>query len=175
MPREEKWAKGDFIVVFIAALLGSAADFVLGNRNNSLTGQKSKFAEDLAKLHKHEAGAPIDYQGDNYTGGSHRIKSRGHDVLRFIDGIKMFKEGQFIGVDGELIPFNQNGNDYAQLNLILAAGRYVKHMAADLCSSYSLPIPGYSFIMEGGNSQQMRNLKAQTIHMYRQGLLMDLN
>src|SRR5574344_2350613 len=34
LPREEKWAKSDFIVTFIAALLGCAADIILSNRDN---------------------------------------------------------------------------------------------------------------------------------------------
>ena len=36
LPRQEKWTKADFIVVFIAALIGGLADIFLSNRNNDL-------------------------------------------------------------------------------------------------------------------------------------------
>lgn len=169
LPREEEWVKNDYVVVFAAALIGGAADFIFGNRKNQLTGKGSKFAEELNKLHKHEGGAPIDFQGKGYEGGYHRAFSRGHDILRFYDGIKMFKEGKFIGVDGFVTTVNQNGTQYEQMALIDACVKYSKHMAADFCSTCSLPIPGFSFIMEGGNSQQMRNLKALTLTMYHEG------
>lgn len=33
LPREEKWTKADFIVVFVAAVIGGVVDFILSNRD----------------------------------------------------------------------------------------------------------------------------------------------
>jgi large subunit ribosomal protein L15 len=131
LPREDKWTKADFIIVFIAAVVGSITDFVLGNRDNKYTGKNSKFSEWLNEnLHEgnHSTNASIDFQGKNFGGGYHRELSRGHDILRFIDGIKMFKEGKFKGkyfADGvayfvEEVVNPKNNVPYAQLSTIEA-------------------------------------------------------
>ena len=172
LTEREKWTKSDFIAVFIAALIGCIADLVLGDRNNKLTGQNSKFSKWLNEFHKHEPGAPIDYQGPHFGGGHHRNRSRGHDLLRFIEAILMFKNGEFRGVyykDGVAhyvkTNLNQFGNAYQKLGTIDAIVRYVKHMLADFCSTYSLPFPGSSFLAECGN----RDLRKFSAVMYENG------
>lgn len=170
LPREEKWQKDDFIVVFIAALIGGVVDFILSNRNNSATGQHSKFSEwlnDTFHEGKHATNAPIDYQGKNFGGGYHRELSRGHDIARFADGIKMFKNGTFEGVryvDGVahkvVMTANQYGNPYAQMTTIEAIVGYAQHMFADLFSKVSLPFPGYSFLAES----KSRDVAADMYH-----------
>jgi len=170
LPREEQWIKSDYIVVFVAAFIGSAADLIFGNRDNPITGQGSKFAEKLNELHVHEGGAPIDYQGKGYGGGYHRNDSKGHDILRFYEAIKMFKEGRFEGVDGFEINVNQFGNKYdPEVLLRDAIIKYDKHMAADFCSMTSLPIPGFSFLLEGGDNRQIANLRLLSKKMYQDG------
>lgn len=173
LPREDKWTKADFITVFIAAIIGSVIDFILGNRNNDLTGQKSKFSDWLNdKFHEghHATNAPIDYQGEGFGGGYHRELSRGHDLLRFVDGIKMFKEGKFEGVtfvDGVakkvIKTTNQYGTPYAQLSTIEALLNYSQHMFADLFSKVSLPLPGYSFFREC-DSREIRKFASDLYH-----------
>lgn len=175
LPREEKWHKADFIVVFVAALIGSVVDFILSNRNNSATGQQSKFSEwlnDTFHEGKHATNAPIDYQGKNFGGGYHRELSKGHDIARFADGIKMFKNGTFEGVryvDGVahkvVMTANQYGNPYAQLTTIEAIFGYAQHMFADLFSKVSLPFPGYSFLAESSN----RDVRKFAADMYHNG------
>ena len=174
LSREEKWVKNDFIAVFIAALLGGTTDFIFGNRNNPLTGQGSDFAIELSeKFHNHAPNAPIDYQGEGFGGPEHRLKSKGHDILRFVEGIEMFKNGQFEGayhvghgkVVEAVVKANQYGTPYEQLSTINAILAYAQHMFGDLFSSYSLPFPGYSFIMNSDN----RALRKMTIDMYRNG------
>lgn len=176
LPREEKWAKSDFIVTFIAALLGCAADIILSNRDNKFTGSDSSFSKKLNELHektfKHKTGAPIDYQGKGFGGGHHRELSQGHDLARFVEGIKMFKNGQFEGVrvvNNQVIKVvstvNQYGNPYAQLSTIEAIINYAGHMFADLFSTYSLPFPGYFFLRES-SSRDTRLLAAD---MYKNG------
>lgn len=175
LPREEKWTKADFIVVFIAAIVGSVVDFVLSNRNNKATGQHSKFSEwlnDTFHEGKHPTNAPIDYQGKGFGGGYHRELSKGHDIARFAEGIKMFKNGTFEGVryvNGVAEPVkvvaNQFGNPYATLSTIEAIIGYAQHMFADLFSKVSLPFPGYSFLTESSN----RDVRKFAADMYHNG------
>lgn len=178
LPRKEKWVKADFIVVFIASTIGSLSDLILGKRDNVLTGAdprkhfESKVSEWLNQFHQHESGGPIDYQGAGFGGGFHRELSKGHDILRFIEGIMMFKNGRFEGiryVNGEAIKVvtsvNQYGNPYEQLALIEAITRYSRHMFADLFSTCSLPFPGSSFLVECDN----RQLRIFAADMYKNG------
>ena len=97
LSKREKWEKADFVAVFIAASIGSVVDFILSTRDNKITGPKSTFSKELNKLHEHDGGAPIDYQGEGFGGGYHRGLSKGHDLLRFVESIKMFKEGKSVG------------------------------------------------------------------------------
>ena len=178
LPRKEKWVKSDFIVVFVASMIGVLADLILGKRDNVLIGSdprkhfESKVSAWLNQFHKHEGGGPIDYQGAGFGGGFHRELSKGHDILRFIEGIMMFKNGQFEGiryVNGQAIKIvtsvNQYGNPYEQLGLIEAIVRYSKHMFADLFSTCSLPFPGSSFLTECSN----RELRIFAADMYKNG------
>ena len=175
LPREEKWTKADFIVVFVAAVIGGVVDFILSNRNNKATGQQSKFSEwlnDTFHEGKHATNAPIDYQGKGFGGGYHRELSKGHDIARFTEGINMFKNGTFEGVryvDGVAhvvkTTVNQYGNPYAQLSTIEAILGYAQHMFADLFSKVSLPFPGYSFLAESSN----RNMRKFAADMYHNG------
>lgn len=172
LPGRVKWMKSDFVVVFIAALIGSLADVILGNRDNKFTGKGSSFSEWLNQFHEHDKGAPIDYQGKGFGGGYHRSLSRGHDILRFIEGMSMFKNGEFIGIyhkNGQAFKVisgkNQFGNSYEQLATIEAIVKYAKHMFADLFSTYSLPFPGSSFLAECDN-RQLRKFAAD---LYKNG------
>lgn len=172
LPRQERWRKSDFIVVFIAASIGSLADIILSDRNNLITGKGSDFSEWLNQFHRHEGGGPIDYQGPNFGGGYHRGLSKGHDILRFVEAVMMFKNGRFEAikfVDGKAIKVissvNQYGNPYEQLPIIEAIVTYAQHMFADLFSSCSLPFPGSSFWVECDN-RQLRKLAAD---MYQNG------
>ena len=172
IPKETKWNKSDFIVVFIASIFGSLTDIILSDRNNNFTGKDSVFEQKIEKLHRHEEGAPIDYQGKGFGGGYHRGLSRGHDPLRFIEGIKQFKNGTFEGIryeNGKAIKVisktNQYQTPYEQLSTIDAIIRYMRHILADFCSSASLPFPGFTFLSEANN----RDLRIFAADMYTNG------
>lgn len=172
LDKELKWTKNDFIAVFVAASIGSLVDFVLSDRENKLTGKDSKFAEWLDEFHQHDGGGPIDYQGKGFGGGFHRGLSKGHDILRFVEAIIMFKTGRFEGIryiDGiahkVVSGVNQYGTPYEQLGWIEAIIKYAQHMFADLFSSCSLPFPGSSFLVECNN----RELRKFAATMYQQG------
>lgn len=180
LPRDQKWKKSDFIVVFIAALVGCAVDFAIGNRDNKMTGKGSKFSNWLNEIHekkfKHASGASIDFQGKidgfSFGGGNHRELSKGHDLLRFVEGINSFKTGTFEAVAYEngvkhiiKSTVNQYGNPYQEITLIAAILEYAHHMIADLFSNNSLPFPGYSFLQESSN----RDLRKFAADMYANG------
>ena len=172
LSRRARWTKNDFIAVFIAASIGSLADVVLGDRNNKFTGKNSNFSDLLNQFHKHDGGGPIDYQGKGFGGKYHRGLSRGHDILRFIEAIMMFKNGQFIGIRHEygqaikvVSKVNQYGKPYEQLSTIEAIVKYVQHMFADLFSTCSLPFPGSSFLAECDN----RQIRVFAADMYQNG------
>lgn len=175
LPRKEKWTKADYIAVFIAGSIGSLVDFIFSDRNNKFTGKGSEFSDWLNKFHEHEGGGPIDYQGIGFGGGYHRGLSKGHDVLRFIEAIIMFKNGRFEGmryIDGVghkvVSSVNQYGTAYEQLGWIEAILKYAKHMFADLFSTCSLPFPGSSFLVESSN----RDLRKLAATMYQNGFNM---
>ena len=170
--RREKWEKADFVAVFIAASIGSLVDLILSDRNNKFTGKGSDFSKWLDQFHQHDGGGPIDYQGKGFGGGFHRGLSKGHDVLRFIEAIIMFKNGQFEGVryiDGVahkvVSSVNQYGTPYEQLGWIEAMLKYAKHMFTDLFSTCSLPFPGSSFLFECSD----RDLRKLAATMYQNG------
>lgn len=172
LDRREKWTKDDKIIVFAAAIVGIATDFFFGNRDNPLTGKNSKFAEHLDKLHVHPGGSPIDYQGEGFGGGDHRVLSKGHDLLRIVEAIWQIKNGTFVGIRHEygkaikvVSRVNQYGNPYEQMSTIEAIANYFKHMTGDFFSKNSIPIPGYSFFMESSN----RELRVFAATMYKQG------
>ena len=187
LPREEQWEKSDFIAGFIAAALGSITDLILSNRDNKFTGKGSKFSDSLKQLHenkfKHKGNAAIDFQGKieiagetvSFGGGDHRVLSPGHDILRFISGIKSFKNGEMISIrykNGKRLltstKMAKGGGDFLQLGSIEALVEYARHMFADFFSPKSLPFPGYSFLMECDN----RKIRKLVVDMYRNGFNM---
>lgn len=172
MSEREHWNRSDFIVVFMAATLGSCADIILGDRNNKFTGKDSTFSQKLNELHNHKGGDPLDYQGKGFGGGYHRGLSKSHDLLRFIEAIMMIKNGEFVGVRYEygkainvIANANQYGNQYGQMTVIESILQYAQHMFADLFSKNSLPFPGSSFLVECDN----RHLRMLAADMYKNG------
>ncbi|MDK2936550.1 MAG: hypothetical protein PWP62_1558 [Eubacteriaceae bacterium] len=182
--RAEKWGTNDFIIVFSAAIVGITADFVLGNRDNPLTGQNSEFSKYLDELHKHKPNSPIDYQGkyfgaDKESGanlGTHRILAKGHDLFRIIEAIWQIKNGTFVGITHHngiaekiVSNVNQYGKPYEVCETYYEALKFfIEHMKGDFFSKMSLPIPGYSFFMESDS----RALRLLTVNLYKQGLNM---
>lgn len=61
---------------------------------------------------------------------------------------------------------NQYGNPYESCNLFVAIFKYMKHMAADFCSSTSLPVPGFSLLTHWPD----RDVEAYAMKLYRNGM-----
>ena len=97
-----------------------------------------------------------------------------HDIFVFALSIWSISSGKYIdfewGKDGSFIPVKDGNWDgekmYSECNLLVAIIRYVKHMVADVCSSTSLPIPGFSILMHIPD----RDLEAFALKLYRNGM-----
>jgi hypothetical protein len=172
------WDRWDYFLSFGLGLLGGVLDIVVGTPGHllqeKLATKNSWIGGKMEEVHGlHGDGAPIDYTGENFGGQHHRGLSPGHDLMRFAEGIRQFKDGEFRGVffeDGEKIPFstatNEYGNSYASLSIGQAVWRYSVHMFCDFFSSTSLPIPGTSILRES-SSREIRVLAER--ELYQQG------
>lgn len=97
-----------------------------------------------------------------------------HDIFVFALSIWSISSGKYIdfewGKDGSFIPVKDGNWDgekmYSECNLLVAIIRYIKHMAADVCSSTSLPIPGFSILMHIPD----RDIEAFALKLYRNGM-----
>lgn len=169
----DKW---DMVVTFLLATLESAGDFFIGDPGFkiSLANKNGPFCKWLDKFHQHQAGSPMDYQGEGFGGGAHRAKTFAHDILCFALAIYSISSGKFIDCsfmkDGRykwiVESVNQNGNPYDSCSVFVAIVRYLVHMLADFCSSASLPIPGFSLLTHFPD----RDVEAFAMKLYRNGM-----
>jgi hypothetical protein len=86
-------------------------------------------------------------------GGNHRLRSIGHDLFGFIQGIWQIKNGTFTGgyfEDGKwteiVTEYNQYGTPYEKFSQMEAIWRYSVHAFCDFFSSKSLPVPGFGYL-----------------------------
>ncbi|PQP14019.1 hypothetical protein [Rhodococcus opacus] len=97
---------------------------------------------------------PIDYTGPGFGGRAHRVRSPGHDLGRPFEAPQQIRAGEFRGVRW----------DYGDKHDITVEGRFrevdsipealvlwAQHLAADLVTPMSLPMPGSSWLNEVDN------------------------
>ena len=97
-----------------------------------------------------------------------------HDVFVFALSVWSISTGKYIdfewGKDGSIVLIKDGNWDgakiYSECNLLAAIIKYVKHMLADICSSTSLPIPGFSILMHMPD----RDIEAFALKLYRNGM-----
>ena len=195
-----KWDKWDYIISFGVGIIAGILDILVGTPGEFLQKEMSdknswlgKSMENIHKKHDRFGNAPIDYYhnkdnpiyGISKDGtvdrqaatfgpaGEHRNYSSGHDIFRFLDAIKQFKDGTFRAAyvkDG--IKYfvksktTQFGNSYQTLSTKEAIISYLIHICCDFFSSKSLPIPGTSWLRESTN-REFRNF---SIDMYKEGI-----
>lgn len=166
------FTKSDFVIVFIAGLLGGLCDAVLGKPADGYNGVLQKahepkidngFALGLGKhLKKFDIlNNPIDKTIPGIPVGDHRVFSYGHDLLRFFGTASMLLSGTGpIGVSGlgGVVTLEQAPNGWIEAisALKMQPGdpkSYIKaciilalHLYKDYCSARSLPIPGISYL-----------------------------
>lgn len=172
-----KWDKWDYIFAFGAAVAGSTADFMWGDPTKGLSkylsDKNTKVGGWFESIHSlHHSGSPLDYQGFKMGGGNHRIRSIGHDLFGFIQGIWQIKNGTFTGGyfnDGQWIKIvsecNQYGTPYDKLSWIEAIWQYTVHVFCDFFSSKSLPVPGFGYL----SRLPSRDIRILADEMYKNG------
>lgn len=97
---------------------------------------------------------PIDYTGPGFGGRAHRVRSPGHDLARPFEALRQIRRGEFRGVRW----------DYGDKHNIAIGGRFrevdslaealvlwAQHLAADVVTPMSLPMPGSSWLNELDN------------------------
>ncbi|WP_276143787.1 hypothetical protein [Rhodococcus sp. T2V] len=97
---------------------------------------------------------PIDYTGPGFGGRAHRVRSPGHDLGRPFEALRQIRAGEFRGVRW----------DYGAKRDVTVGGRFrevdslpealvlwAQHLAADLVTPMSLPMPGSSWLYELDN------------------------
>lgn len=152
------WTQDDILALGFAGVVGVAATLfdtqldaavrnALGRLKN--TGLLKGWEKDAARL-------PIDYTGKGVGGPSHRVKSAGHDLGRPLEALRQIREGVFRGTS---YPHGVKTDVVVELSnwrtvtswpeaMIL----WAKHMAADVVTPMSLPLPWFSKLVELDNT-----------------------
>ncbi|MGW4337544.1 hypothetical protein ACWEK5_32750 [Rhodococcus koreensis] len=150
------WDRDDVLAVGFATVLGVAAVWydtavdgavALGLSATRKTGWMRGWERAGKRL-------PIDYTGPGFGGRAHRVRSPGHDLARPFEALKQIRAGEFRGVRW----------DYGNKHEITVGGRFrevdslaealvlwVQHLAADVVTPMSLPMPGSSWLYELDN------------------------
>ena len=163
------WEKGDFIVVFLAGLLGGLADIFIGKpggysemqiKNNSFLGI-GKYLKDFDLKNN-----PIDKTIPGAFGGDHRLFSYGHDLLRFAQGLRVVLNGKGklgispLGGELEILTIPENYQPPEQLwQAVLVL---LLHLFKDFWTARSLPLPGSTWIAKINNSTMPKLLDELT-------------
>ncbi|HZK23304.1 MAG TPA: hypothetical protein VFC62_04280 [Atopostipes sp.] len=157
--------QADFVVIFLAGILGGTCDVILGKPANaygidSLKPKEPKITNNFLKQYDLKTN-PIDKAIPGASVGNHRIYSDGHDLVKFFKTVNMMFTGTgkigVAGTGGKLVleqapsgwmesleKLSINPGDpssYIKLSIVLAL-----HLYKDYCSARSLPIPGSSIL-----------------------------
>jgi len=156
-----KWDHNDLLCVFLTGVIGGVADILIGKpggyeepkiKDISFLGRKIKnplksFDLNNNPIDKHIPGAPL---------GDHRLYSYGHDLLRFIQGIKLILTGTGpVGINGSggMLELAQAPEGYVDPDAVWKAIIVlVLHLYKDFWTARSLPIPGSTLIAELNNN-----------------------
>lgn len=161
------WETPDIAAVGVAGVVGllavwcdSAADGEVAKRLERLTNTK--------RIRRWETAGkrlPIDYTGVGFGGRTHRAKSAGHDLARVIEALRQIMDSEFRGVSwssGERQNVSVPTGFREVEDLAEAMLRLMQHLAADVLTPMSLPIPGTSWLWERGSE----SMKEFGIHAY---------
>jgi len=164
-----KWNKDDFLCIFLSGVLGGLADILVGKpggynelkiKNNSLWGLGKKL-----KLYDLKNN-PIDKQIPGIPVGDHRLYSYGHDLLRFIQGIRLILIGKgSVGRSSseDILELAQAPENYIAPDSIWKAIIVLAlHLYKDFWTARSLPIPGSTLIAELNNNNMPKWLDELT-------------
>lgn len=143
----DKW---DWVVIGLSSIVASLSDIVIGRpsgfkepniKNDSMLGLGKKIKEFEIKNN------PIDFQDLKSFGGDHRLYSYGHDLLRFMEGVRQTMTGEYKGISsglsGEVV---KQFTNYDAVSLEKAILINALHLIKDFCTAKSLPLPGMTIL-----------------------------
>ncbi len=153
-----RWTPDDFLIVGFAGATGVLAA-AFDTRADSLVRDGLGWLKTTELMQRWEAEAkrmPIDYTGPKFGGPAHRVRSPGHDVLRFVNALHQVRTGTFTGMfwqDKRKITVHRSTNNYGKAfatttDPLEATALLLKHWAADVITPLSLPLPGFSLLTE---------------------------
>lgn len=144
------WRTDDVVAVGLATALGFAATWFDAEVDRDLrTRLKGLKDSDLVRSWERDArGLAIDHTGPGFGGPDHRVRSSGHDLARPLAALRQIREGTFRGDRWEnkvRIPVTRDG--FVQADSIAEAlALWAKHLAADVVTTMSLPLPGWTYL-----------------------------
>lgn len=152
--RRLPWTREDFMALGFAGAIGAAAtlfDTQLDEKVSEILGKLKD--TDLLKGWENDARRlPIDYTGPGVGGPSHRVKSPGHDLGRPLEALRQIREGVFRGTawpHGVRTPVIESLPSWQSVESWPAAMiLWAKHLAADIVTPMSLPLPGFTKLLE---------------------------
>ena len=156
------WTPEDFLVLGFAGIVGAAAT-IFDTQLDDTVRTALGWLKDTPLIEGWEADArrlPIDYTGKGVGGPSHRIKSAGHDLARPLEALRQIREGVFRGTAWphdvktpvvEQLASWQQVDSWPEAMIVWA-----KHLAADVVTPMSLPLPGMTKLYELDNSEIRR-------------------
>ncbi|KXF54875.1 hypothetical protein AXA44_39725 [Rhodococcus sp. SC4] len=150
------WDRDDVLAVGFATVLGVAAlwydtaidgAFANGLGATRKTGWMRAWEGACKRL-------PIDYTGPGFGGRAHRVRSPGHDLARPFEALRQIRGGEFRGVRwdyGDKHDVTVGGGFREVDSLAEALVLWAQHLAADVVTPMSLPMPGSSWLYELDN------------------------
>jgi hypothetical protein len=174
------FTSSDFVIIFLAGLLGGICDVVLGKPADGYDGvlkkaQEPKINDDFALgLGKHLKqfdlkNNPIDKHIPGIPVGDHRLYSYGHDLLRFFQTIPVIMSGTGkVGISGlgGIVNLEQAPGGYPGVDSVWKAIIVLSlHLYKDYCSARSLPIPGSTLLASLNNNKMPEFLDKLTNEM----------
>jgi hypothetical protein len=172
----ERWAASDYVTVGTCAVIGLLAtafdDQIDAAVKNGLAG----LSQTVLFEHFEQRGKnlPIDYTGRRFGGPGHRVRSSGHDIGRPWEALRHIRDGQFHGIywdHGQRIDFfttqTPDGTPYLPHDMPEALVLWLMHLMADMVTTKSLPLPGWSKLYEANNRQLRNSRTTSTARMVR--------
>ncbi|MDI9980027.1 hypothetical protein [Rhodococcus sp. IEGM 1307] len=151
-----EWDRDDVLAVGFATVLGVAAVWY----DTAIDGTVAKGLGSTRKTGWMRAWEragkrlPIDYTGPGFGGRAHRVRSPGHDLARPFEALRQIRAGEFRGVRwdyGDKYDVTVGGRFREVDSLAEALVLWAQHLAADVVTPMSLPLPGSSWLYELDN------------------------
>lgn len=146
------WGLDDFIAVGLAGAIGFAATWFDAELDRALREQLGALKDtELVRAWERDArGLSIDHTGLGFGGSAHRVRSSGHDLGRPVAALRQIRDGVFRGYRWEdKVRIRVTEPGFVEVDSVIdALGLWAKHLAADVVTKMSLPLPGWTLLYE---------------------------